>query len=131
MRTSNSRSRPAIPIRASEILDPYPERARSLGGVRQPTHLAAVPDLVELQTPAAPAPAPFAASVPTVTTVYRRPLLPIASTVATILGQAALGALMATRTVDPALGLLIFVGWLTCGIGLIFAQCLQLAGTRK
>jgi hypothetical protein len=47
--------------------------------------------------------------------------------VATIFGQAVLGALMATRTVDPVLGLAIFVGWLLCGLGLIFAQCVQLA----
>ncbi len=127
---ADNHSSSSTPIRPAQILDPYPERVRSASGVRQTTHLVAVPDLVELQTPAASAPTPVAASFQPLPPRRRRFAAPIASTLLTILGQAVLGALIATRTVDPVLGLMIFVGWLTCGLALIAAQCAPLARSR-
>lgn len=127
---ADSHSSSSTPIRPAEILDPYPERVTSLVGARQTTHLTAVPDLDKSPVPATGAHTSFAASLaprPSVVTVRRRFRAPIASTTITVFGQASLGALMATKTVDPVLGLMIFVGWLTCGIGLICAQCVQLA----
>ncbi len=115
------------PIRPSQVLDPYPEPLRHLGGVRQTTHHPAAPPQNASPTRVAAAPSSFAASFQPLPSHQRRFGLPIASTLLTVLGNGVLGALMATQTVDPLLGLTIFVGWLTCGICLIVAQCLTIA----
>ncbi len=119
------------PNRPSQILDPYPERPTRLGGVRKTTHLAVVPDPVELQAMPTVAPTSFAASFQRLPTRRRRQRAPVASTLLAVFGQGFLGALMATQTVDAVMGLVISVGWLVCGLVLIAAQCMSLARSES
>lgn len=114
-----------IPYRPPQAVDPYPERPNSLGGVRQTTQPPAIPARVELPVPAAAAPTSFAASFQPLPEQRRRFATPIASAALTILGQSILATLLATRTVDPVVGLLVLAGWMLCGAVLITAECVS------
>ncbi len=119
------------PIEPTEILDPYPERSTRLGGVRQTAPLAAVPDLVERQVQPTEAHTPFAASLPSALLPALRMRLPIASVVLSGLGQSALGASIASGTVDPLFGSIVSVGLLMCCLMLIAAQTMTMARAER
>ena len=123
--------RSLTPLRPTEILDPYPERQTNMTGVRQTTHHQALtdPDVITRRHRAS-AHTSFAASFRPLLARHRRFRVPIASTVVTILGQAVLGCLTAMATVDPIVGAAALVGWMTCGLGVIAAQCASLARSR-
>ena len=116
------------PIRPSEILDPNSERVRSLGGVRQTISPVQAPDLRGPQVQAAATHTTFVASLPTRQRQRHKWRLPIASTALHVLGQGALGASIASGTVDPAVGAAAAVGSMVCGLALIAAQCISIAG---
>ena len=128
---ADHQSRSLTPLRPTEILDPYPERQTNITGARQTTHHQALtdPDVTTRRHQAA-AHTSFAASLQPFVAKHRRFRAPVASTVVTILGQAVLGCLTAMGTVDPIVGAASLVGWMTCGLGVIAAQCLSLARTQ-
>ena len=127
---ANSHASSSIPVRPTEILDPYPERPTSASGVRLHTRTTPAPRRNEPPASARRAHYPFAASIPLVAPSTRRMRLPIASTALNAFGQAALGASIAFGTVDPAIGAAAAVGWMLCGLALIVAQCVTNASSR-
>ncbi len=115
------------PVQPSEISAPYSERPSGVAGVRQsaePVPGGAGP-LVRLGRKRRPF--PFAASLKTGPGAR----WPVASVLFTCAGQLLLAAVLAVGAVSPLVGALVAVVFLCSGLGLIFAQCVTLAGGRS
>lgn len=105
-----------------QVLDPYPERSTSLGGVRKihPTQTTE-PSPGQWDEPGV-AYVVFAAAVDPEPAPARSRRLPILSTALNALGQVVLGASIATGTVSPAVGAATCLLWMVCGLMLIVAE---------
>ena len=130
MATSHASS-PIPYARPVEVLDPYPERSTSLGGVRQTTHLEPLRDLPGFQDWSSEAPSVFGASFDLGPFRAGRVWLPIVSVMLNVFGQGVLAAAIAYGNIDPVIGALAAIGWLVCGLTLIAAQCVTEARRRR
>ena len=118
------------PIVPTEILDPYSERSNCVAGVRQSADVAPA-DSGALHSPDhEPAPAPFAASLKTGPATVRVNRWPVASTLLVCLAQTLLAVAMSVGTVPVVIGVSAALSVLVCGLVLIVAQCMTLAGDR-
>ncbi len=123
-------TRDSNPIVPTEILDPYPERVSSAAGARQTADVAAV-DPGALNSPnQEPEPFPFAASLKTRPATVRVNRWPVASALFACLAQTVLAVAMSVGTVPIVIGVSAALSVLVCGLVLIVAQCMSLAGDR-
>ncbi len=105
--------RPAAPaVAPTQILDPYSERGNSLGGVRQHT----APTATQLRK----------STNRHLVSGRRRPFG--ASLLITIAAQGLLAAAIASQRLSPVLGAGAAIALLVCGLALIVAEMLQVAG---
>ncbi len=101
-----------LTIAPTQILDPYPERLTSLGGVSQYTATTASRVLKSTNRARQSGRRhPFGASV-----------------LITVTAQGVLAAAIAGQQLSPVLGAASAVGLLACGLGLVVAEMLQVAG---
>ena len=101
-----------LAIAPAHVLDPYPDRVTSLGGVRQHT---APTEALTRKSPDQP-----------LVSGRRRPFG--ASLLVTIAAQGLLAAAIATQRLSPVLGAAAAIGLLICGLALIVAEMIQVAG---